>query len=213
MGHVIMDENQYPKLLSIDPGSTYLGISVFEFDPRTVDIVSIHSFTLDATKLDIDPDRIEAIGLRPARIARLMLALEGILYIYKPNVVVCEDAFWNPGRPSAFEPLVECISGVRMTCQRYQPLMTVGMIRASVAKNAIGVSGGASKTPILQGLMAIKEIVKTTQEPLNTLSEHAHDAIAIGYCALMKIRKGDSLKPPPVVKKVKKITPVKRKKK
>jgi Holliday junction resolvasome RuvABC endonuclease subunit len=200
----IPQDDELPKLIAIDPGTSNLGVAIFEFTPESLSIVSIEALTLVADKLHILTDSEYAVGSRAARLRALMACLEAMLFDAKPALLACEDAFFNPSRPNAFEALVECISGVKVIAQRYDYEMPVHLIRASVAKNAIGVAGGAGKEPVLAALLRIPEITDACIPDVTTLSEHAHDAIAIGYTALLKLRKGEPIRAPAPIKKSKK---------
>jgi hypothetical protein len=107
----------------------------------------------------------------------------------RPSAVACEDAFFSRRFPGAFAPLLMSINAIRAAVKEYNPFMPFTLIEPSVVKVAVGAKGGGNnKGLVLDGIKAIKEFDVPTPTPLNKMTEHAIDSLAIAYARLKQMR-------------------------
>lgn len=189
MIHVPPHSSDTFTIVGLDPGTHNLGIGALHVDIRTFVIRSFEAYTLVATKLMSDDDLVVTNhGHTFARVEALTEEIVRYLTKLRPSSVACENAFFNRLRPGAFEPLLMSINGVRQAVLQYNRFMPFHLIEASVIKNAVGAKGGANKVPVLEGIKKIAEFNVPTTTPLDKLSEHAVDGIAIAYARLKQMR-------------------------
>lgn len=184
-------------LCGIDPGSLNLGFCVLYYQEDTLEINHIEATSIDVEKLRYDYPYVDSgYSDRTLRIYGLKNKLRDLFLYYDPKAIVCESAFYNPGRPNAFGVLIECITAVRFSALGYDPSVPFITYTPSDIKKTIGAhatKGG--KEAILKTLTANQEIIKAVDHhSLQHLNDHAVDAIAIAYTELLIMRKSLCLK-------------------
>ena len=151
-------EYQAVRILSIDPGTDTLGVSVFDVDLRTNTKTLVHAFTYAASKY-IDHlknnTQWEMIDEKYMRLHRHYGHMKDLLDYYQPHLVYHENAFMGKF-PKAYEGLVQ------------------------------SYIGGISKDQVLRSVSKIKDL-QNLHVLLPQLDEHAVDSIAIGYTACCKL--------------------------
>ncbi len=187
---IIPKEHLVPyKIVAIDPGSNFLGLSVLEIDPNC-SILSIVSQTLNVESLvesafenrDIQSNRVN-------KQLKIETELYRIFTYYKPLLVICESPFYNRLRPGAFAPLVEVLSAIQRTVINYNQLVPFTTVEPSVIKKSIGAGHICGKEEVKAALMATPEILNALTTNLNYLDEHAIDSIAVGYTYVLQQRR------------------------
>lgn len=180
----------YFTVVGTDPGTHTLGLGALHVDMRSFKLVGFEAYTLVATKLMSDDDLLVAThGHVHARVCAHKKAIVRHLQHLRPSAVASEDAFFNRRFPGAYAPLLQSINAIREAVKEYNPFLPFTLIEPSVVKVAVGAKGGGNnKTLVLDGIKAIKEFDVPTPTPLNTLSEHAVDSLAIAYARLKQMR-------------------------
>lgn len=178
-------ESEMVRLLSIDPGTDTLGVSVFDVDLRQKRKVLVTAFTYTASKhIDglLDNSQWEMIDEKYLRLQRHYGHMLDILNYYQPHLIYHENAFMGKF-PKAYEGLVQCLSEIKRAAKDYNPYIPVTGLAPMEAKSYIG---GISKDQVLNSVKRIKDL-ENLYPIINTLDEHAVDSIAIGYTACCKL--------------------------
>lgn len=168
------------RLLSIDPGTATMGITLWEWDVGSKLYRIVDCFTFEAKDNDPLYDSTgETHGKRIARLIHLGDLLLNVLREFKPHAVICESPFL--GRfPQAFAGLIECIVTIRNALFRYDPFLPLYQVDPPSAKKATGMTFTKKST---------KEDVKTALQKrtdlvwdvdIDELDEHSIDAVAVG---------------------------------
>ena len=99
---------------------------------------------------------------------------------FQPDIIVSEDAFFNPRRPGAYEALIQWILTVAFVLRdEYQkPLYR---IPPRIVKKYISGTGLSNKEEVKAGIQTRTDVVLPEGLDPLTLVEHEGDAIAIGY--------------------------------
>lgn len=180
-----MPANSEPfKILTLDPGSSHLGVGIIldmlDGSPLVVD----DSFTVHLK--DTNPLYAEFGDLHGNRVVRLMQlgdAVLDLLRTHRPHAIIVESNYL--GRfATAFAALVECVAMVRSAVYTYDPFMPLYTVDPSTAKINIGIERvkGTDKEDVRNAIRKRKNIVWNVN--LEELDEHAIDACAIGvFCA------------------------------
>lgn len=170
------------RLVSIDPGSSTLGVALFNIDLSNRYCYVEDAFTVNAFQRSQQyPQFIEVYGERAARLHSHQEFLLGLFDNYSPHGVICEAPYM--GRfPQAYAALVECVAAVRQAVIRYDcsiPLLTVD---PPTAKIAVGVSGrGSNKEDIQKAIRQLPNLTYGERVDVTLLDEHSADAVAVGY--------------------------------
>ncbi len=169
------------NLLAIDPGSNNIGIAIFNINPSTNTINSIYAFTLEIERMpetnNYDPDIYPE---RTMKLLKIKEVISRLLYYYIPDVVVCEAPFYNRLRPTAYGPLVEVMTVIQQCVIEYGPHIPFHKLEPSIIKKTIGAGHIADKDTVRKTIQANTHLISRLTYDVNTLDEHAIDAIAIG---------------------------------
>lgn len=191
----IPDKYQAPfNIVSIDPGSNFLGFCVITIDPNTFSIIGINAKTLYIDDLPVDLYYDEAYhGNRLYKLMKIKTAIYNELIQYNPLYVVCEAPYYNRFRPGAFAPLVEVIGYIQLAVYEYNNNVPFTKIEPSIIKKLVGANAIGDKHAVKKAVFSIDEIVKAIPHSLELLDEHAIDAIAIGYSYCSWFRRKNEL--------------------
>lgn len=173
-------------LVGIDPGSESLGCAVLTFDVRTLALTSIVAQTFKGSHLPRSLWIADHYGDRISRIRAHYDQLRLIYQMNSPVLVACESPFMNLRRPQAYGALTEVVSMIRSTVIDHDWFIPFSLIDPPTVKMAVGAKGNADKEAVLAAMKTIQEI--TSCIDCSTLDEHSIDAIAVGYCALVRLR-------------------------
>lgn len=183
-----MIEEEYIRVIGIDPGTSCLGFAVIKY------CLSSHAMYLEAA-VTIEPTLLnkrkglppELTTNRPRRLNTIHDTLVEEFCRYEPALVASESAFL--GRfPGPFAALTECIAIERRALFEYDSSKILVMITPPTVKVAAGVPHNSNdKEDMRRALKTIKDVdfgeVDTT-----LLDEHAIDAIHIARCAVLQAR-------------------------
>jgi Holliday junction resolvasome RuvABC endonuclease subunit len=180
-----MPANSEPfKILSLDPGSSHLGVAILLDQLDGSEVVIDESFTVHLK--DTCPMYSELGDLHGNRVIRLMQlgdAVLDLLRTHRPHAVIVEANYL--GRfATAFAALVECVAMVRSAVYMYDPFMPLYQVDPSTAKINAGMERikGTDKEDVRRAMRKRKGIKWNVN--LEELDEHSVDACAIGlYCA------------------------------
>ena len=173
-------------LLSIDPGLNNVGIAIYEIETQPFKILSIQAFTLKSERLIDDSclddeDHTERVHKRYMMGRSLTKALQQ----YRPDVVASESPFFDRRKPGSFAVLTEVLTTLFDAVVAFNPLIKFVMISPQSVKMTLGVAGIKGKEVVREAMEKQQEIITVLQDPLETIDEHAIDAIAVGYSWIM----------------------------
>lgn len=176
------DHSSLINLVSIDPGSTKVGIADFEIDPVSGIIVRSRAHTLDASRYVSEDGWLETnFGMRQARISFIENYLLNHFNDMRPLFIVSEGSFFNPSRPNAFEVLVEVIYAIRSAVLKYDSWRSLEIIDPPTVKKSVGAPGNAKKEEVQKRVVELTDLHYEQDIKTAGLSEHAIDALAVGY--------------------------------
>jgi Holliday junction resolvasome RuvABC endonuclease subunit len=175
------------RLIGIDPGLNFTGVAIYDIDYSTGVILRIEAFTLNNDRLKdltgFDPDQVTE---RTIKLYKLKQAIQYVLREFNPSYVVCEAPFYNRFMPMAYGALMEVVCLVQSSVLEWNSNIGFHTVPPLSVKKMIGTK--AVKNDTLKGKDLVKTAVGNVKvimdvlvTPLQTLSEHAIDAIAVGY--------------------------------
>ena len=173
------------RMVCFDPGLNTTGVSIFDVDSRTKEVLSVFAYTIytgqvrDVTELDS-----EILSERAQKLYRLCGAIQQTLDLYGPAIVGCEAPFYHPRMPMAFVSLSEVVSMLRHTALQYNYNIPFFLVEPQLVKKGVGVAGKKGKQVVMDAICNIPEIMRVLSVPIETLDEHAIDAIAVGWSLL-----------------------------
>lgn len=173
------------RMVSIDPGTTTLGIAVSEFDDDLSRMVVVDAMTIrgDILAKRYNPEYILRHGDRNARLIALRGALKRYFDTWLPTVI-CSEAAYLGRSAQAYAALIEAVSMIRYACELYDPSIRLETFTPSEVKVGVGVGGRSGDKELMRAALEKVEDL-WIQVPLDSLDEHAIDAIAVGYVKFM----------------------------
>lgn len=171
------------RLLAIDPGTSTLGVALLSWDFGPNFVVE-HAFT--AKVKDEDDTFTEMNGNRLGRMRCLINVVDEELNSFEPHVIIAESPFL--GRfPQAFAALVELLTLLRLSVNRYNSQLPLYTIDPKTVKKAVGVDLGKKndKDDVTQALRIHPDLAWNVD--IETLDEHSIDAVAVGLYYLLNL--------------------------
>jgi Holliday junction resolvasome RuvABC endonuclease subunit len=169
------------KIVALDPGLNNTGVSSILFDYNSRSIVGIAAYTIKTE--DLIKKHYMTNYLDDRTIKQLMLKEKFIetVEFFKPDVVISEAPFFYSSKPVAFKALVEVINLFKMVLAESYPQTPFVQLEPLMVKKhvkSLNIHDKDSTKEALEVLGLSKYLL------LNTLDEHAVDAISIGYAFL-----------------------------
>lgn len=178
MNRFIHDEY---RILSFDPGSRKLGMSVQTMDLDTMDSLVIHAETLTVDSY-LEP-RSETYAIHGEFTDRLAVIRD---YVYQsckawgPAAIVIELPYLGR-RPQAYGALKDVLLTIRQGCHQWNRARPPFLYEPSVVKRAANVPGNSGdKSLMLKALLDHPHIRVVDTLDITKFDEHAIDAILIG---------------------------------
>lgn len=168
-------------ILSFDPGLSFSG---WAYTQATDTIFAVQQCGLLTPSKTVDHkehrQEVELYGRRIITLALLRGMIRELMNRFSPDLVVSEDAFFNPRRPGAYEALIQWILTVSFVLRdEYQrPLYR---IPPKLVKKYISGIGTADKEGVKKAVASHTDIKLSSEIVVDNLMEHEGDAIAIGY--------------------------------
>lgn len=175
------------RVVGIDPGLANLGFAVYHIHYLTGEIVKVEAFTIVNDKLPdytgLDP---EFVPERTIKLYKLKSAIQWYLQCYGPSYVVCEAPFYNRFMPMAYGALLEVVSMIHSAVLEWNPNIGFHTVAPLLVKKLVGTKAVKNdslkgKELVKNGVKSIPVIMNVLTTPIDSLSEHAIDAIAVGY--------------------------------
>ena len=169
------------KILSFDPGLSFSG---WAYTTAENGIFSVEHCGLLTPSKTVDHkehrEEVDLYGRRIITLALLRTMIRELMGRFTPDIVVSEDAFFNPRRPGAYEALVQWILTVSFVLRdEYQ--LPLYRIPPKLVKKYISGIGTADKEGVKKAVAQHDDIRLSPEIVIDNLMEHEGDAIAIGY--------------------------------
>ena len=203
----ILKHTDVIRLISIDPGTSKLGVAVYEINLIDRSILSLKADTWLIEKLDIithiDDFDNEDLDIRLLKIRDYLNIL---LNEFDPHTVVIERPFFNRFKPGAYGAVIRVLESICVTCLAYNNNLQFKCISPhEVKKEASGQFSG-DKSLIKEGLKNKDDLRHLPIcNKLDSLGPDAIDAIAIGYSYIKMWQKSlqlETLHYQPPIKKI-----------
>lgn len=180
---IVIPEQYYSyRIIGLDPGTHYTGVSVYEIDTIARRIRSIEAFTINTERL---PNRTgldeEYFGERLIKLIKLRMALTDFVYRIQPQAVACESPFYNRFRPMAYGALLETLSYIHTAVLDVDTRIFFKTIEPLLVKKSVGAGIMKGKIDVKYCIENNQEIMSVMQSDIDLLDEHAVDSIAVGY--------------------------------
>jgi len=170
----IQDTEQVFNIIGIDPGNN-TGIAIYTLNDK-LEIVNVSTHTI---KLSDVVSHEEYTLL--TRVAYLSSVVEHLSVTYNPLAVVLESAFLNMRFPKAVIQLSQYTAALEQGFYKNNSFIKILRYPPKYIKKHIGATGKADKDDMLTAVSNIPEISRY----LTTgITEHAVDAMAIGYVGI-----------------------------
>lgn len=168
------------KILSFDPGMTSLGWAFSEYEESTGKFNVLKFGTLKpiktASKLK---EMCNLFGQRIVTAVTLEDEINELIKSVKPDGIVTEDAFYHPGRPTAYISLSICIHSIERAA--YANKKTLTKIPPRAIKFTVCGSGAGGKLAIQEAIASNPNIIFKKDIDTMLIQEHEADAIGCGY--------------------------------
>ena len=175
--------NRIIRILSIDPGLTYLGYALSEYDTDT-NVLVVHKYgnfqsTAAAKK---NKEGCAVYSQQIIALEHLRETIRGIISAWKPEYVATEDAFLNHRFPNAYVSLSLCINAIAQLCYQEFKLPVYKLPPCNIKRLVTG-DGKADKVAMQEAVLNNPNIVvrPNKQKPIEHMVEHEADAIGVGY--------------------------------
>lgn len=172
-------------VLSIDPGNN-MGIAISRIYPLqgTMEVLFSTTLVIDkVTRYDNHEIKLRRSNYE-RREAYLYPVLTQFMREYNVDAVIYESGY-NAKSIIAYEALTFYGACIRRCAQDFDWDILIQQVAPSRVKSLIGVVGGSKDKSLIPAAIASKsDIILSEGIVLADLTEHAHDAIAIGYVVL-----------------------------
>jgi len=173
-------------MVSIDPGSDTMGVTVLAYDLEDEILSLVEVQTLQGHRnAKIDPDYARLHGNRIGRLKSHYRVLRQFFQRVQPHVVVSEGPFMAQ-HASAYAALVESITYIRFALEEYRTDIRLDLIDPPTVKIGVGASGNAGKDEVKEHVLALDFLNNPNGIDLPSLDEHSIDSIAVGITRIKR---------------------------
>ncbi len=182
---VIPETYQHYRIIGFDPGLTNTGMAVIDVDLTSRQVKTIEAITIRVDQLPnmtgLDP---EYFGERLIKLYKLKQIVEYHVQRIQPHSVASESPFYNRLRPMAYGALLETLTYIHAGVIACNPNIFFKTIEPLLAKKAIGAGMMKGKVDVRYCIENNPDIMSVLQSDIDTLDEHALDAIAVSVAFL-----------------------------
>lgn len=179
------------RLMAADPGLNNTGVAEIIFNLDTNKIESIYAETLMNDYLIQDTGvSLDRHTERTHKLLVMKQGFGGFAEDFGAQAVACEAPFFSSLRPMAYGYLLEVVNNLREAVIEHNPEITFTEIPPLSVKSCIGAKAIANDTlkgkeVVKLAIQQIPEIMEALVIDFELLTEHAIDAIAVGYSYLL----------------------------
>ncbi len=178
---IILPDDKLLRAITIDNGSTTLGLAVTDIDLDTEDKTVLHSETIDASRTTWRYQ--QTFDARGARWARMRVLARYVLEMceeWEPDVIAIEAPFMFR-RPEAFAVLREVIVYLQEAIDEFDDGIEIILVPPTKAKMAVGANEYVGKDPVRDAVLALKDVHYDNGLDPRDFDEHQIDAVAVMY--------------------------------
>lgn len=173
------EERRAYRVVTIDPGTDTLGISVGEFESGCDVLTILDCYTIKTERLvrrHYEHIRTSH-GDRYAKLVALRNAVLDYFMAWKPDFVCCEGSYLG-SHASAYASGVEIQSVIRDALFKYNPQAVLNVIDPARVKKSIGAKGNNGDKGLVRTQLMSRKVLDSKVD-LSMLDEHSLDSIAI----------------------------------
>lgn len=176
------------NMLNIDPGFNNLGVSIFEVDTRSgrINKIIIESIVTDKAP-SFSGYSEEYVPERLYKLRKIYDNVRELCSYYRPAILAHETPFYNPRMPAAFGSLVEVLTAVKNAVLDDNSNIYIEGISPQSVKKGVGAAGKKGKDIMFEHVLAIPELRDVLDSPIESLTEHCIDSMAVGWTVLNSI--------------------------
>lgn len=184
MGLHIGDHYRTFRMLAIDPGKHFLGASIHEIDARTGRYIQLGIETLKVDKA-FNPKGLseEAASVTDRCLMKIRHHVFDLVDLHRVDFLAYESPFYNPRMPGAYGSLCEVVACIRQAALDANHSILIESMAPQHVKKGMGAGGTKGKEIMFEKVLATKELIDALMDPLEDLTEHCIDSMAIGYHA------------------------------
>lgn len=170
------------NMICVDPGFNNLGVSIFKIETRTGRILDIQIETIVTDKApSYSGFSDEYVPERLFKLRKIYDNFKTLCRHYNPAILAHETPFYNPRMPAAFGSLVEVLDAVKNATLNWNSNIYIEGLSPQSVKKGVGAAGKKGKDVMMDAVLSIPEIKDVIDFPLDELTEHCIDSMAVGW--------------------------------
>lgn len=180
-----MSELNKLRVMSIDPGTNMLGLSVHELNLTHGTMLVLDAHTVNVPRV-MNLHCSDTLFYQDERVAKLK-AVEYAVANYARSWEIeraVSEAPYMGKFPAAYAALVSCINAIRSGCSYYDSTLYLDIIDPATVKKQLGVPGNSGDKSLITRAIEKLETIDTSLIDLSSLDEHSVDSIAVGHAYL-----------------------------
>lgn len=180
-----MSEINKLRVMSVDPGTNALGLSIHEFNLTHGTMVVLDAYTVNVPRVMnlYCSDSLFYHDERVAKLGAVEYAVANYARAWEIERAVSESPYMGKF-PAAYAALVSCINAIRSGCSNYDPTLYLDIIDPATIKKQLGVPGNSGDKSLITKAIEKSETIDTSLIDLSILDEHSVDSIAVGHAYL-----------------------------
>lgn len=180
-----MSEPTILRVLSCDPGTNSLGLSVHELNVTDGTMIVLDAYTVNVARVMnlYCSDSLHYHGEKVAKLKAVEYAVANYARTWEVERAVSEAPYMGKF-PAAYAALVSCINAIRSGCSFYNSTLYLEIIDPATVKKMLGVPGNSGDKALIAKAIEKSQTIDTSAVDLSSLDEHSLDSIAVGHAYL-----------------------------
>ena len=184
MGLYVDDRWRTFKMLCVDPGKHFLGMSIHELNTRTGAYENIYVETIRTGSMFRACSTDEEFNSLTDRcLLKIRKGVQEAAEEHEIAFFAYESPFYNPMMPAAYGALCEVVAVCRQAVLDYSPYIHIDCMSPQNIKKGMGAGGTKGKEIMHEKVTGNRELMDALRYPVEGLTEHCIDSIAVGYNA------------------------------
>lgn len=173
------------RVMSIDPGTNSLGLSVHELNLTHGTMIVLDAYTVNVPRVTnlYCLDTLYYQNEMVAKLKAIEYAVANYARAWEVECAVSEAPYMGKF-PAAYAALVSCINAIRSGCSIYDSTLYLEIIDPATVKKMLGVPGNSGDKSLITKAIENSETIDMSVVDLSTLDEHSVDSIAVGHAYL-----------------------------
>lgn len=167
------------RVVSIDPGSALVGITLWRYSPKTNKLEIVDCWTVRLARYE--KSEVRDLEKIEKRLLGLRSELKHIFKRFKPLGVVTESNFLMKKKVSGFKALLLTQCAIREAISETLPSVELDIMHVIAAKKFMDAKSNA-KEDVHEKVVDIHDVIYPDDFDGNSVGPDALDSIAIGYC-------------------------------